>query len=216
VQSYLNPTGQITQFAQPTCVGEPVTLSITGTNDIPNYNFVTGYNWHLPNAIKNFQVTSGTNPGNNPRIQLSSADTSGSSLTLYYPVVQQAGLAGTASTTGTEIISCDLSLITGGTCTVTGTLNLVAPTVQVTGSQSDQLRVLPGYTINDDDSASIVDGELRDGMDGTAQTLIPPSPFASGSTCWAQTINQVSVSITGSNNARSNPINSAGYSGAHL
>jgi hypothetical protein len=191
VMSYLNPApGEPLASASAVCVGEPVTLTITGTNDIPGYNFVAGYNWQVPNAIKNFIVSSGSGP----IMQLSSTDTTASSLKVYYPVVPQVGSSSAISTSETITVSCDLTLVTGGTCTVTGSLNLVAPYVQITGSAPGPLSV-SNTTTSGTAVGALLDGCNADffpynpnGLDANSLGVSPPSGFTSGSAAWLQVI----------------------------
>jgi hypothetical protein len=211
VISYLNPApaGQPITSASATCVGEPVTLSITGTNDIPGYNFVAGYNWHVPGAIKNYLV----NSGSNPVIQLSSTDTTATSPTLYYPVVQQNGAPGTVSTSGTEMISCDLSLVTGETCTVSGTLHLEAPTGNVSATTLNPVQDQAGqagdrYITND----SVIYGslnaigdelEIHAGIDMSYAVQNPPD--FTGSSAAVQIANNLAIRDNTGNPPSSRP-----------
>ena len=222
--SYLNPApGQTITTATSVCVGEPVTLSITGTNftsvtgtsapylvcitgdnslDITGTNFVIGYNWHVPGAIKNYlPLDSGGNPVINPVIQLSSSDTTASSLTVYYPVVPESGTSSTPLTSGTAIVSCDLTLITGGTMTVSGSLNVVAPQCTISSvtmnpvgkSQSASNSVTEDMFLGADVSMLTPTNGIN-----IFYTVQPTSPFLSGTAICAQIIESSTMTQAGS------------------
>jgi hypothetical protein len=203
----LNPSpGRPLTSASAACVGEPITLSISGTNIFPGYNFVTGYNWHLPNAIKNYNpFASGSMDGDAPITALSGSDTSAGSLTVYYPAVPQTGSSSSVATSGTESVSCDLTLSAGGTCTVTAPLNIVAPSVQVSGS-------MPGYlNLANTRSGDVATGVFIDGANNNLFTgepsgfqanssavtwVTPKVGFTSGSCAWLQVINDTANHVS--------------------
>jgi len=207
VVSSFNPNpGKPITSSSAVCVGEPITLSITSST------FVSSYNWHLPGAIKNFFVTSDSNP----RIELSSTDFSAASPILYYPVVPQSGASSTIATSGTEVVSCDVTLVFGGTCSVTGSLALVAPAVTVTGSapgpiyvSKNELSLATSGVLADGEDSALPDPppSYGDGMDGDSQGVAPPSPFTSGSIAWLQVISDTVSAVSSGTYAYGNVTN---------
>jgi hypothetical protein len=151
---------------------------------------VRGYNWHLLGAIKNYIVTSNSNP----EIELTSTDYSATTPKLYYPVVPQN--SGTASTSGAVPISCSLTMSDGSTRTVSGSLHLVAPTVQVSGSTPGQLQIHSPVLLSSgqfeswiSDGYNIVWFPLSPyGLVANASAVTLPTPFTSGSTGWLQVL----------------------------
>jgi hypothetical protein len=213
VISYLNPApaGQPITSASATCVGEPVTLSITGTNDIPGYNFVRSLQWNVPNAIKNYNPNAlGYAFGDPPIISLTVSDGTSSPIAVYYPIIPQSGISSTTITSGTTPISCNLTLITGGTCTVSGLLRLVAPAVQITGSMPGALGTLT-IASGTTSTGLLGDGYNRtyfptsfDGMDINSSGVTPPQGFTSGSATYLQVITDVISAVTSGTYASGN------------
>jgi hypothetical protein len=188
VTSYLNPApGSPITSASATCVGEPVTLNISGVNAIPGYTLVTNYNWHVPGGIKGFndQATG------SPVTPFLPSDLTGTSITPYYPVVQQTNPQGMISTSGTETVSCDLTLFNGGTCTVTGPLNIVAPQCTITSVTMNPVGKQisgPGSSTEDLFLGSDSGVETTSNGININYTMQPTSPFLSGSAICAQVI----------------------------
>jgi len=196
----LNPSpGRPLTSASAACVGEPVTLSISGTNIFPGYKFVSSLQWNAPNAIKNYDTGAfGSNYGLPPIVNLTLSDSTSSPISLYYPVIPQSGDSTTTVTSGTTPVSCTLTLVTGGTCTVTGSLNLVAPAVQITGSMPGLLGTVTkgsvGYLGDGYNAAQFPHSSV--GMEINSSGVMPPHGFTSGSAAWLQVITDVVSAVT--------------------
>ena len=212
-----NPApGRPLTSASAAIVGEPITLSISGTNIIPGYNFITAYKWHVPNAIKNYNpFASGTAVNDPPVIQLQTSDLNASTTgTLYYPVVPQNSSSGSIATSGTESVSCDLTLSTGGTCTVIAPLRIVAPSVQITGSMPGPLN-LSNTTSGTTAIGTFIDGGNSvlfttepSGVVTRSPGVTPPTGFTSGSAGWLQVLSDnVNATASGSHTNVLNQVN---------
>jgi len=156
IQSYLNTKPATATWignASPVCVGEPITLTaqIDWPASISTANQPTPtYQWTLPTgpsgAIKGYNPYAASSPVNG--FQTNDSDLKKAQVTFYMPVVP----AGTNNT-----VSCQIT-INGVTVIAKGTLNVVTPTVTLTGEQKGQVGLY-------EDSTGL--WTLYDGLDPT-------------------------------------------------
>jgi len=196
IQSYLN-TGGSTWLgnAQPVCVGEPITLTaqLDWPTSMTNPPTIT-CQWALPQpqggkagAIKGYN---GPTASSSPEIDFLQHDSAltAQAITFYMPVVP-----------ANNTVSCQIKSINGVSpttpTTITGTLNVVAPSIKIVATQT-QVLVTPGLDgSNLGDGIPIV-GDPNAGITfdpGDPSTLnwpqgIDPNKMPTGTTCWTQVL----------------------------
>ena len=139
IDSSLN-SSQPFSSASNVCVGEPVTLSIGGIDQLPGGLTVTNYEWTVStNGIEYY------NPNTIPQVPpWDPKDLTGDFLYFYYVLPK------------TETVSCTMTFSTGDTATISGIINVVAPTDIIDGTFQHPMAItsLVVIVLSKDDKAN--------------------------------------------------------------